>query len=182
MAEETEVYGIYDSGFALRFEKMEVIKASVMREAKLMEHPLEDGSSIADHRVIQPTEIELPVMLPAKEYRSLYQEINKAWLGTELFYVHTRAGIFKSMAFAAMPHDENPEQAEVIPMVLRLKEVKLVATQYQALPAKKVARAADQSTVKRAEQTGVKTNDTMLRSGGKAVINGVNKVISWGGS
>lgn len=170
MAEETEVYGIYDTDFSLRFEKMQVIKASIMREAKLMEHPLEDGSSIADHRVIQPTEIEMPVLLPAGEYRSLYQEINKAWLGTELFYIHTRAGIYKSMALEAMPHEENPEQFDVIPMVLRLKEVKLVATQYQALPAKKVARAADQSTVKRAEQTGEQPKKTAFKN-----------LFSWGG-
>ena len=65
------------------------------------------------------------------------------------------------MAFAAMPHDENPEQVDVIPMVLRFKEVRLVTTQYQALPARKVARPRDQSTVHRGEQTGVaKKNKT----------------------
>lgn len=170
MAEQTEVYGIYDASFVLRFEKMQVIKASIVREAKMMEHPLEDGSSVADHRVIQPTEIEMPVLLPAGHYRALYQEINKAWLGVELFYVHTRAGIFKSMALAAMPHEENPEQADVIPLVLRLKEARLVQTQYQALPPRRVARPADQSTVRRAEQTGSQPQKTLFKN-----------VFSWGG-
>lgn len=162
MEKETELYGIYDTNFTLRFEKMHVLKASVMRESKLMDHPLEDGSSVVDHRVIQPTEIEMPVILPASEYRSLYQEINKSWLNTELFYIHTRAGIYKSMALAAMPHEENPEQADVLAMVLRFKEVKLVATQYQVLSNKNVARPADQSTVKRAEQTGEKEKQKTL--------------------
>lgn len=161
MADITEVFGIYSNKFQLRFEKMKLLKASIMREAKLMEHPLEDGSTIADHRILLPIEIELPVLLPADDYQSLYREINKAWIDTELFTVHTRAGIFKSMAFAAMPHDENPEQVDVIPMVLRFKEVRLVTTQYQALPARKVARPRDQSTVHRGEQTGVaKKNKT----------------------
>ncbi|WP_058913343.1 phage baseplate protein [Entomohabitans teleogrylli] len=163
MAEKTEVYGIYSDKFALRFDKMILLKASVMREAKLMEHPLEDGSTIADHRILQPVEIEIPVLLPAGDYTSLYREINQAWIDTELFNIHTRVGIFKSMAFAAMPHDENPDQVDVIPMVLRFKEVRLVTTQYQALPARKVARPRDQSTVSRGEQTGIeKKDDTLL--------------------
>ncbi|WP_238759154.1 phage baseplate protein [Klebsiella oxytoca] len=163
MAERTEVYGIYSDKFTLRFEKMKLLKASVMRESKLMEHPLEDGSTITDHRILLPVEIDLPVLLPAGDYQSLYREINKAWIGAELFTIHTRAGIFKSMAFAAMPHDESSEQLDVIPMVLRFKEVRLVTTQYQALSARKVARPRDQSTVNRGEQTGiVKKNDTLL--------------------
>lgn len=182
--ENTEVYGIYDAGFNLRFEKMILLKASIQREARLMEHPLEDGSTIVDHRVLMPTEIEIAVQLPSGEYESLYQEINRAWISTELFNIHTRPGIYKSMALASMPHDENPEQLNVIPMFLRFKEVRLVTTQYQALPARKVARPRDQSTVKRAEQTGKTEVNTTLRDAGEAAAEGVEKlqnVINWGG-
>lgn len=153
MAEKTEVYGIYDGDFSLRFTGMIVLKATVMKEAKMMEHPLEDGSSIADHRILLPVEIEVAALLPSGLYSSLYAELKQAFVGTELFHVHTRAGIYSRMAMAAMPHEENPEQADTLPVVLRFKETILAETQYQALPPRKVKHAGDTSTVKRAEQT-----------------------------
>ncbi|WP_058909738.1 phage baseplate protein [Entomohabitans teleogrylli] len=171
MDEQTEVYGIYGDEFSLKFENMVYLKATITRNAMLMEHPLEDGSTISDHRIFKPVEIVLSVLLPANYYQSLYREINQAWLNSELVTIHTQVGSFKSMAFAAMPHDETPTQADVIQMALTFKEVRLVTTQYQALPAHKVKRQRDQCTVNRGEQTGdkkpEKTADKIIESGGR---------------
>lgn len=184
MKEKTELYGIYDGDFSLRFTGMSILKATVMKEAKMMEHPLEDGSSIADHRILLPVEIEIAALLPSGLHASLYAELKQAFSGTELFHVHTRAGIYSSMAMAAMPHEETLEQADILPVVLRFKETILAETQYQALPPRKVKHAGDTSTVKRAEQTPGKgkTGLASVVDGGRDIITKTgHKISSWTG-
>jgi hypothetical protein len=152
MRKTTEVYGVYDDNFNVAFPAAISMNASVHEEAKLMEHPLEDGSTIADHRVIMPTEIELVVFLPADTFQDTYNNIRQAFHGEQLYTVHLATGMYSRMALQAMPHEETPEQAGSIAIALQLKEARIITTQYQALPPRKVKDPKDTSTVNRGEQ------------------------------
>lgn len=152
MKTTTEVYGIYDDNFKVMFPDAINMKATVQEEAKLMEHPIEDGSSVTDHRIILPVEIELIVFLAADTYKDSYNNIRQAFRGEQLFVVHLATGIYSRMAMQAMPHEESPEQAGSIAMALQLKEAQIITTQYQALPPRKVRDKKDTSTVNRGEQ------------------------------
>lgn len=160
-----DVVGVFDSKFNQVFPAARPIKAQVKEVAKLMEHPVESGSTITDHRVILPTEIELTLMLQGDEYRDTYGLIRGYFMKTELLTVQTNTGSYTNMVIEAMPHDETPETFDAAPMALKLKEVLLVTAQFQALPPAAVKNTRDASKVKRGEQTG--KTETATESGGK---------------
>lgn len=156
MKKETELYGVYSDNFSLLFEDAISMKASVTEDAKLMEHPLEDGATIADHRVFLPVEIELSMTLPGDSYKNTYALIKQAFKSEDVFNIHTKTDVYSSMAISGMPHEEDPTITDTIPLILNFRQVTIIKTQYQALPPRKVSDAKDTSTVKRAEQTGGK--------------------------
>jgi len=161
-----DVVGVFDSDFNQLFAEGRPIKANVTVASKVMEHPVEDGSTIADHRVILPVEIELTMILgTVGEYRDTYNQIRSLFLQTETLVVQTRTGTYPNMIIEKMPHDETADVFDAIPLVVKLREVVLVTAQFQALPPKAVAKKRNASTVKRGEQNG--KPETSTETGGK---------------
>lgn len=153
-----DVVGIYDKSMTQVARYARAIKATVREEAKLMEHPVEDGSTVADHKVIQPVEIELSVITQGPDAKTVYDELVKLYKASDLLSVVTKVGVYDSMVIQAMPHEETPDMIDVIAVAVRLKEVKLVKPQTGALPAKKVSKAGDASTVTKGQQQASASN------------------------
>lgn len=149
-----DVVGVFDSGFVQVFPEGRPIKAIIKEMAKVMEHPIETGATITDHRVILPVEIELTLMLTGEQYRDTYARIRALFHRTDTLIVQTKTGSYPNMIIEGMPHDEAPDLHDVVPLALKLREVILVTAQFQALPPRAVSRRRDASTVKRGEQTG----------------------------
>ena len=147
-----DVVGVFDSNLRQIFVEARAVKAVVKEEAKVMEHPLEDGSSITDHKIILPIEIELSVVVQADDFKSVYDKIKQFYLGNELLEVQTKTGTYSSMVIQSMPHDETADMFDTVAIAMKLKEVKLVQPQFGALPPKKVANKNQASTVKKGEQ------------------------------
>ena len=59
------------------FEDAYPMKAIVRERARAMEHPIETGSIITDHRIILPIEIEIPLIVSAEFYQPTYQLIKQ---------------------------------------------------------------------------------------------------------
>lgn len=159
-ATAADVVGVFDSDFNQLFPEGRPIKATIKETAKGMEHPVEDGSTITDHRVIEPTEITLTLVLVGEEYPDTYGTIKALFLKSDLLIVQTKTGSYPNMMIVEMPHDETADVFDGIPMELQLREVQLVTAQFQALPPAAVQPGANgrgkrnASTVKRGEQTG----------------------------
>lgn len=161
----SDTVGVFDSDFNQVFPEGRPIKASVKESAKGMEHPIEDGSVITDHRIIEQTEIELTLMLVGEEYPDTYGRIKSLFLKTDLLIVQTKTGSYPNMMIVEMPHDETVDVFDGVPMALKLREVQLVTAQFQALPPAAVATKRNASTVKRGEQTG--KTETAPEAGGR---------------
>lgn len=97
----------------------------VTREARLMEHPLEDGSVVTDHIVHQPTTLDLSCMLVG-DYRSAYAEIAGLFQEGAVLTVATKADVFPSMVISDMPHEEDPIRFDAVPLVISLREARFV--------------------------------------------------------
>lgn len=164
-AQTLDVVGVFDSGFRQVFPEGRPIKAMVNETAKAMEHPIENGSTITDHRIIEPVEIELTVMLASEDYRDTYSRIRAFFFQTELLIVQTKTGSYPNMIIVGMPHDETADVYDAIPLAIKLKEVQLVTAQFQALPPRAVKNPRDTSTVKRGEQSG--KPETTTSTGGQ---------------
>jgi hypothetical protein len=159
-ATAADVVGVFDADFNQVFPEGRPIKATIKETARGMEHPIENGSTITDHRVIDPSEITLTLMLVGEEYPDTYGRIKALFQKSELLTVQTKTGSYPSMMIIEMPHDETSDVFDAVPMELKLREVLLVTAQFQALPPAAVQSGTDgrgkrnASTVKRGEQTG----------------------------
>jgi hypothetical protein len=145
----TDVVCVLDANLSQVFERARPIKATVKEEAKPMEHPLETGAVVTDHRVLLPVEIELSMLLAPGDYQGTYRQIRDLFHKGELLTVQTRTESYRSMTIVQMPHEENADAFDAVPLALTLKEVVYVEAQFTEA---KVARPRDSKTVQRGEQ------------------------------
>lgn len=148
----TDVVCVLDAKLAQVFALARPVKATVKPDSKLMEHPLETGASIADHRIVLPVEIELSlVLVGADTFRNTYKEVRDLFSRGELLTVQTRTDSYPNMAIQSMPHEETPDSMDAVTLAMTLKEVTFVNAQFSDL---QVKHKKDSKTVKRGEQQG----------------------------
>lgn len=126
MITATDVTGIFSQESSSQlFENARAIKATVSETSTIMSHPVEDGTTVSDHKVINPIEIGLSVIIASDDYKSVYSTIKNAFLLSTYLIVQTRSGSYKNMVITDMPHDETPDMFDVLVLALKLKEVKI---------------------------------------------------------
>jgi len=144
----TDVVGVYDQLFNQVFRRARILKATIREEARVMEHPLETGATVTDHRVILPVEIELSMIVQAERYWEVYNEIKQSYLSSTLFIVQTKASVYVNQLISSMPHEENPDQFDTISIALNFKEVLFFTTTAKIVP----RETTNSPTVKRGQQ------------------------------
>lgn len=144
-----DVVAVLDSTGAQVLTRARAIKATVGRASKAMEHPLETGATVTDHRIILPVTVELSMVLASEDYRATYQQIRDLFLLGQLLTVQTRVDSFASMLIEKMPHEETSDMMTGVAVAISLKEALFVQPQFSAL---KVAQPKDSSTVPRGQQ------------------------------
>lgn len=125
---------VFDQDFNQLFRNARAIKAVVKEQAKVMEHPVENGTIIVDHRIILPVEIELSMILTSNDYTNTYNQIRQFYLNSTLLLVQTRSGVYQNQIIQGMPHEENPDQYDVLTLALSLKQVQFVTAMYGTAP------------------------------------------------
>ena len=120
-----DVVGVFDQQtFNQVFSDARPIKAKVNETASVMSHPVEDGTIITDHKIINPVDIELSMIIDSSDYRSVYQEIKQHFTQSTLLVVQTKTDVYRSMIISAMPHDEDPSVYDSVTIAVKLTEVK----------------------------------------------------------
>jgi len=123
-----DVVGIFlQSDYSQVFEKARSIKASVNLNSSVPAHPLEDGSSISDHKIIVPIEIQLSCIIASDDYRSVYESIRTIFTDSTMLTVQTRSAVYSNMIISAMPHDETPDIYGGLSVAIKLQEVKFAS-------------------------------------------------------
>lgn len=153
-----DTVAVFTQDYKQVFAQARAIKAVVKEQAKVMEHPLESGATITDHRIILPVEIELALILTPASYKDVYKIIKQYYLNSTLLIVQTRSGVYTNQLIAGMPHEEDAELFNTIAIALSLKQVIFVTAQYGIAPknpknSNTVNRGAQQSTPATREQT-----------------------------
>lgn len=154
-----DVVAVFDNSFNQVFTNARPVKAMIREASRVMEHPVETGATITDHRVIEPIEIELSLVLSSADYRSVYQQIREVFFAATLLSVQTRTSIYSNMLISEMPHDEDADLFDAVSIALKLKEVLFVAAQYGNLPASSVADKSQASTTQRGELQSTDAGD-----------------------
>ncbi len=144
-----DVVAVLDADLVQVFTEARAIKATIGRTSKVMEHPLETGAVVTDHRVVLPITIELSLLLTSTDYAAVYHQIRDLFINGNLLVVQTRVDSFPSMLIEKMPHDENPDIFDGVSVALSLKEALFVQPTFSTL---KVAQPRDSNTVQRGQQ------------------------------
>ena len=147
-----DVTAVLNASFEQVFPKARAMKLTVSPASKAMEHPLETGAVITDHRILLPVMADLSLVLATEDYRAVYQQIRDLFRRGELLTVQTRVDSFASMLIEKMPHEESGDMVDGVMVALTLKEAKFVTPQFSTLPPKKVERKKDADTVQRGQQ------------------------------
>ncbi|MDE2100250.1 MAG: hypothetical protein KGL39_23570 [Patescibacteria group bacterium] len=105
------------------FTNARPLTATVRETSRILEHPAETGIIVADHHIINPILIEIPLLVTAEYYGTVYSQIRQAFLAATSLAVKTRVGVYSDMVIAEMPHDEKPDMYDAIVINLRLKQV-----------------------------------------------------------
>lgn len=108
------------------FPQARPMKATVRETAKVMDYPVETGVTLSDHRISNPTEIELITIINSDSYESAYQAIRNIWKNATLLSVQTRTGTYRNMIISDMPHEEDPDMFNAITQAIRFREVIMV--------------------------------------------------------
>ena len=120
-----DVVGVFDQKtFYQVFSDARPIKAKVNETASVMSHPVEDGTSVTDHKIINPVDIELSMIIDSADYRSVYQIIKRHFTQSTLLIVQTKTDVYRSMIISAMPHDEDAAIYDSVTIAVKLSEVK----------------------------------------------------------
>lgn len=124
-----DIVGVFNQeDFTQLFQEARPIKAFIRETSRVMEHPLETGALVSDHKIIDPRTIEMLVYVDAAGYNSAFQQIRNTWQNNELLIVQTKAAVYQNMIIQNLPREEEPEKYDITVINLQMKEV-LFATE-----------------------------------------------------
>lgn len=141
-----------DIGISQVLALLRPMTAMVYETADLMEHPVEDGSMIADHLVLNPTEVELPCMAQSPDLPAVLDEARELFEGGTLLDVQTRSGAILNLVLIGMPHEETPQAIDSPSVLLRFRQARFIEAEYGELKAATVQQPRNASTTARGQQ------------------------------
>jgi hypothetical protein len=149
---------VFTQEFEQLFKDARSVKATIKEQSKVMEHPLENGAVITDHRIVLPVEIELSLILKPSSYQDTYKAIRSYYLNGTLLVIQTRTGIYENQIIQAIPHEETPEQYDAVALNLSLREALFVTPDGNIAP----EAPQDTTTVDRGQQGISNANATQI--------------------
>jgi len=149
---------VFDQNYNQLFTQARAIKAVVKEQSKVMEHPVESGAIITDHRIVLPIEIDLSLILASHDYQAVYNSIKQYYLNGTLLVIQTRSGIYTNQLISGLPHEEDPTMYNALTVALSLKEVILISAQYNVTP----KNPTNSNTTNRGTQQGTNVEQTSV--------------------
>jgi len=166
-----DVVRITDAEGNSLFQNARVMRATVREESTLFEHELEDGTKVADQKIIKPIAIQFAAIITDEAYGQTYAALRNAFLKSTPLIVQTKTGSYANQYIESMPHEETPEAGDSIAIALSFREVKWFRADVQSLPATEVAPSKkgqasagtkgskqDASTVKSGQKRGTEAS------------------------
>jgi hypothetical protein len=129
-----DTVGVFTSDFNQVFRAARIVDADVDEPAMLMEHPLETGATVTDHRIIKQVKIELSIVLQSRDYKNVYEEIKRIFLAGDLLSVQTRATVYTNQVIAELPHREDPQVYDALTVGLKFKQILFANAKFNVTP------------------------------------------------
>lgn len=176
-------FAIY-SGNKEVLQGISVLSYSVLDDSKIMEHPLEDGSVVADHQVFNPREISCQVAFPNKgimllntdiwsvitgeavSFEDTYSELTYLYKNSVPLSIKTHANQYTNMYITSIPSDVSPETIDRQIFTIQFKEAQTVSPVYVKILSSVCKNKSSASFVSSGEVLG----KTSAESGGSSTV------------
>ncbi len=119
------VVGIYTSDAQQVLKKADLMDLDVQDVSELMEHPVETGVNIIDHRILMPVSIEISMLFDPRNKKNLYEELIQ--LRDNGFYltIQTNVKIYPNQVIKDIKHKENAEMYGAIMVQVSFRQVEI---------------------------------------------------------
>lgn len=121
--------------------------------ATVARHPLETGSSVMDHRIIEPLQCTLSLMATKSTYRDLYSAIRAVHENSRLVNIHTRTRVCRNMAITAMPDEQNPDMYDALAIDITFEEMVFVTPSQGTMTSENTRNKADANTIQQGQKS-----------------------------
>lgn len=115
------------SNFVEGIIKAQPMKAFIRRETQGFTHPLEDSTTLIDHRIILPITINIPFLISRDYNNTLYEEIEQFFNSGEVVQVYTKARKNNNLYISAIPHEEVPDKFDSIVVDVTFTEIQVAS-------------------------------------------------------
>jgi hypothetical protein len=123
------------------------------RTANVAEHPIETGSVVMDHRVVNPTEVTLRLVATKNNYREMYSSIQSYYRNSYLVKIHTRTRVNRNMAIVSFPDYQDPELFDALSMEVTFREMLFVTPSQGTMTQENTRESADSNTVQQGQKS-----------------------------
>lgn len=103
----------------------------VIRTAR---HPLESGAYVSDHRWIEPTSLDIAMLLISDDYQTVYAMINQYALNATPIKIQTKAFLYENQYISAWSHIENAQVLTGIALNLKTEQSLFSTPEYGIVP------------------------------------------------
>ncbi len=149
---------VCDANFNPIFKNLGILDFEDNLHDRVMYHPLEDGSIIADHRVIEPLEIKLSCKLTNLDFQSVYFEILQAFANKDKLVVQSKVNSYENMYINALPTKQNADNYSGIDIQVSFQQALFTQPQYGITP----KNPANSNTVPTGIKQGTPANDDQI--------------------
>ena len=125
-----KIVAIYNSLNQEVLQDCAIIDCVVKDTARLMEHPIETGAKIVDHKVFEPRQVQIQLALTESNYQQEYEQLSFLYHNCEMLSVRTKAQIYSNMQIIGIPHEEKVNKIDRLILAIQLKEAMLVSPDY----------------------------------------------------
>ena len=139
-----------------------IMSCKVDEPSKLCEHPVESGTVITDHKVIEPKRCTVTIAMPAYFQQLVIEELTDYYAKSTPLSVHDVGGIYTNMIIVNKPHETVAKTADRLIFTVEMKQIIVVSSQYVKLDKSKVKFPKDASTANKGVKQP-KTDTSILK-------------------
>lgn len=162
--ESEPVVAILDENGNQIFATIGLLSLSAKPSNKYAEHPLEDGTIISDHKIVQQQRVNVKAVLNPEDYVDVYKQLKKADENNTAFTIQTRVDTITNMYLESYPRDESAKVYGTIALTISFIEQNFVAVETEALPKSEVSNPSNSDTSKSGDKLPKKvTKKTTLQ-------------------
>lgn len=107
-----------------------IIRCTVSDKARLMEHPLEMGGKIVDHKVFEPITANLQIAMPISGFEMECATLKELYRKGTMLSLQTKAYVYENLQISGIPHEETAENINRLVFNIELREAQVAQSVY----------------------------------------------------